>query len=160
MFMYPRRDEGHLRLHTLLFVSQDDDESDEDEETVGGEVRTGRDVDDGEEAREEGLHPQEIDAYWLQRQITRAYGDAIDADESQRLAEEVFATLQVREHVWALCVPYLCPPFSLHVPVACPCAPLCLLFSEGLREGGGQKGQQRGIPVSLLLVSLMVAPWP
>lgn len=78
-------------------VLQDVDEEEEDEEEAGGaELRTGGDADDGEVAKEEGLHPQEIDAYWLQRQITRSYGDNIDADESQRLAELVFETLQVR----------------------------------------------------------------
>jgi len=34
---------------------------------------------------------QEIDAYWLQRRISRAYGDAIDAPRAQQLAEEVSA---------------------------------------------------------------------
>lgn len=75
---------------------QDVEEEEEDEEEhAGAELRTGGDADDGEVAKEEGLHPQEIDAYWLQRQITRAYGDTIDADESQRLAELVLETLQV-----------------------------------------------------------------
>lgn len=37
--------------------------------------------------------PQEIDAYWLQRRIGRAYGDAIDAPRAQQLAEEVLSTL-------------------------------------------------------------------
>ena len=55
----------------------------------------------GEEAREEGLHPQEIDAYWLQRRIARAFSD-IDADTSQKLAEEVLATLQARASLLAL----------------------------------------------------------
>jgi pre-mRNA-splicing helicase BRR2 len=36
---------------------------------------------------------QEIDAYWLQRRIGRAYGDTIDAPRAQQLAEEVLTTL-------------------------------------------------------------------
>lgn len=32
---------------------------------------------------------QEIDAYWLQRRIAKAFGDAIDASKSQELAEQV-----------------------------------------------------------------------
>ena len=66
----------------------------EEERGAGGEVRTELDADAGEEARAEGLAPQEIDAYWLQRRISRAFG-AIDADASQALAEKVLATLQV-----------------------------------------------------------------
>ena len=38
--------------------------------------------------------PQEIDAYWLQRKISKAYGD-IDPNTAQRLAEDVFAALEV-----------------------------------------------------------------
>ncbi|CAL8467727.1 g7265 [Coccomyxa elongata] len=71
----------------------DDEEEGEDELGRSGEVQTGRDVDAGEDEREEGLHPQEIDAYWLQRRIARAFTN-IDADASQKLAEEVLSTLQ------------------------------------------------------------------
>ena len=48
---------------------------------------------------EEGLHPQDIDAYWLQRRVGKAFEDAgtpIDADKSQELANEVFGILQVQ----------------------------------------------------------------
>ncbi len=38
---------------------------------------------------------QEVDAYWLQRRIARAFGD-LDADTAQKLAEEVLSTLQAR----------------------------------------------------------------
>ncbi len=47
------------------------------------------DVDAGEEARDEGLKVQEVDAYWLQRRIARALGPAVDAPRSQALAEQV-----------------------------------------------------------------------
>lgn len=53
---------------------------------------------------------QEIDAYWLQRRISKAFGD-IDPNAAQKLAEDVFEALQVgvaclclqcgREH-WSL----------------------------------------------------------
>lgn len=82
-----------------MFCLQDDEEEGEDELGRSGEVQTGRDVDAGEDEREEGLHPQEIDAYWLQRRIARAFTN-IDADASQKLAEEVLSTLQV--HLFSL----------------------------------------------------------
>ena len=37
---------------------------------------------------------QEIDAYWLQRRISKSFSD-IEADTSKKLAEEVFEALQV-----------------------------------------------------------------
>lgn len=52
------------------------------------------DVDEGEEHVDTGLNVQEIDAYWLQRRISKAFGE-IDANASQKLAEEVFVALQV-----------------------------------------------------------------
>lgn len=59
-----------------------------------GEVRTGADVEAGEEAREEGLKPADIDAYWLQRNISKAYGN-LDENEAVKKSEEVFGALQV-----------------------------------------------------------------
>lgn len=84
-----------------MLVGALQDEEDEGDDELGrvDEVKTGRDADAGEDEREDGLHPQEIDAYWLQRRIARAFTD-IDADASQKLAEEVLTTLQV------------CPTFS------------------------------------------------
>lgn len=66
---------------------------------AAGNVTTGMKDDGGEEEAEEGLHPQDIDAYWLQRRISKANeekGTPIDADRSQELAAEVFRILQVR----------------------------------------------------------------
>lgn len=59
-----------------------------------GEVRTGADVQTGEQSRDEGLKPADIDAYWLQRNITKAYG-SLDENEAVRKTEEVFNALQV-----------------------------------------------------------------
>lgn len=75
----------------------DDDEPDADEEAAGaGGVRAGgADVEAGEEAHDDGIPVQEIDAYWLQRRISRAFGD-IDPTAAQKLAEDTFAALQVR----------------------------------------------------------------
>ena len=53
------------------------------------DLHANMDVDAGEEEEEGGIRVQEIDAYWLQRRIARAYGADIDADRSQELAEQV-----------------------------------------------------------------------
>lgn len=60
-----------------------------------GEVRTGADVEAGEEARAEGLKPADIDAYWLQRNVNKAYNNTLDENEAVKKAEEVFNALQV-----------------------------------------------------------------
>jgi hypothetical protein len=84
---------------------QDDDEADEEgdeEERAGaGGVRTGGvDVDAGEEAGDDGIPVQEIDAYWLQRRVGRAFAD-IDPTAAQKLAEDTYAALQVGGSVGA-----------------------------------------------------------
>ncbi|KAK9842537.1 hypothetical protein WJX81_005041 [Elliptochloris bilobata] len=77
-------------------VEADVDDEDAVAGAAGAEVRTGGDADGGAGARNDGLHPQEVDAYWLQRRIAQAYGD-IDAAASQALAEEVLERLQVED---------------------------------------------------------------
>lgn len=52
------------------------------------------DVDAGEEARDDGIPVQEIDAYWLQRRVSKAFGD-IDPNAAQKLAEDTFDALQL-----------------------------------------------------------------
>lgn len=75
---------------------QFEESSEEDDEDVYGEVRDNEDeADEGEEAnddraihaenlggaeelkKEKALHPLEIDAYWLQRRLSRIYNDAM-----------------------------------------------------------------------------------
>ncbi len=77
---------------------QEDDE-DADVEGDGAEdghaVRTGMDVEAGEEAVDEGIPVQEIDAYWLQRKVAKAFGN-LDPNQAQKLGEDTFAALQVR----------------------------------------------------------------
>lgn len=71
---------------------------------ASGNVMTGMKDDGGEAEEEEGLHPQDIDAYWLQRRVAKAYeetGNPIDADKSQELANDVFSILQACT-VWLL----------------------------------------------------------
>lgn len=82
-----------------MFTLQDpnDDDLDDDTDTMlpPGEVRTGADVEAGEEARAEGLKPADIDAYWLQRNVNKAYSNTLDENEAVKKAEEVFNALQV-----------------------------------------------------------------
>jgi len=92
-------------------------ESDEEggEEDTYGEVREGSDMDDDDEggveadvgmvvsgnltnkegdiniAKDKDLHPRDIDAYWLQRNLSKVYDDAI---MSQKKAEEVLEILK------------------------------------------------------------------
>lgn len=96
----------HVVVARLIDALQDEEDEGDDEPGRVGEVQTGRDADAGEDEREEGLHPQEIDAYWLQRRIARAFTD-IDADASQKLAEEVLTTLQV-----CLCSHWYCSSWA------------------------------------------------
>ena len=44
-------------------------------------------------AKKKDLHPRDIDAFWLQRQLSRFYDDAI---VSQKKADEVLEILKVR----------------------------------------------------------------
>jgi pre-mRNA-splicing helicase BRR2 len=73
--------------------ADEDEEGAEDTDMAAHEVRTGGDVDAGEEDHDSGLKATEIDAYWLQREITK-YFAGIDADAAQKLSEEVFAKLE------------------------------------------------------------------
>ena len=80
-------------------LPQDDPDADDDlaaleAEAARDEVRTGRDIDAGEEAMEQGLKPGEIDAFWLQRNISKAFGK-LDETEAVLKAEEVFQALSV-----------------------------------------------------------------
>jgi len=63
---------GPVPHHTAKLPSQDVEEDGDEEGTEAARnVMTGM-KDDGEgEAEEEGLHPQDIDAYWLQRRIAK-----------------------------------------------------------------------------------------
>ncbi len=72
---------------------------------MSGEVRTtNMDVEAGEDERDDGLRVQEIDAYWLQRRIARAFGEDMDASKSQEVAEQVGAVGWVLRQapIWAL----------------------------------------------------------
>ncbi len=74
----------------------EDDEGDDDgaEDTdAHRDIRTGDDVDAGEEGGDQGLKATVIDAYWLQREISKYFAGA-DADAAQKLSEDVFAKLE------------------------------------------------------------------
>ena len=71
-------------------VQESDDEASEDGNAVDGNVATTMQLDDEEDA--EGVKVTEIDAYWLQRAISEAYGktdESLDAPAAQTLASKV-----------------------------------------------------------------------
>ncbi|KAG8221998.1 hypothetical protein J437_LFUL003378 [Ladona fulva] len=89
---------------------QFEESEEEDDEDVYGEVREEEDEEEGEEAKldvaihaenlgggeeskkeKTGLHPLDIDAYWLQRRLSKFYEDAM---ASQAKAAEVLAVLR------------------------------------------------------------------
>ncbi|XP_044737520.1 putative U5 small nuclear ribonucleoprotein 200 kDa helicase [Chrysoperla carnea] len=89
---------------------QEESEEEDDEEEEFGEVRDEQDEEEGEEARldgtihaenliggteemkkEKSLHPLDIDAYWLQRRLSKIYDDAM---VSQAKAAEVLSVLK------------------------------------------------------------------
>ncbi|KAL6146910.1 hypothetical protein ACLB2K_057586 [Fragaria x ananassa] len=81
---------------------QDDDEEEEEEDGDLGEragsgaMQFGGGIDDVEmQEANEGvrLNVQDIDAYWLQRKISEAFYKQIDAEQCQKLAEEVLGIL-------------------------------------------------------------------
>ncbi|XP_019874429.2 putative U5 small nuclear ribonucleoprotein 200 kDa helicase [Aethina tumida] len=87
---------------------QFEESEEEDDEDMYGEVREEMDIEEGEEAKEDGaihsenlggvdemkkeksLHPLDIDAYWLQRRLSKIYDDAM---VSQAKATEVLNVL-------------------------------------------------------------------
>ncbi|XP_057777180.1 DExH-box ATP-dependent RNA helicase DExH12-like [Salvia miltiorrhiza] len=80
----------------LDMVPEDEEDDDDVTEVDGsGAMQMGGIDDDEEQEALEGmtLNVQDIDAYWLQRQITQAYDQKIDPQQSQKLAEEVLKIL-------------------------------------------------------------------
>lgn len=51
-------------------------------------------------AKKKDLHPRDIDAFWLQRQLSRFYDDAI---MSQKKADEVLDILKVSSKLLVKC---------------------------------------------------------
>ncbi|CAI9118155.1 OLC1v1019682C1 [Oldenlandia corymbosa var. corymbosa] len=78
-------------------VQEDEEEEDDglDADGRGAMQMGGIDDDEMLDANNEGmtLNVQDIDAYWLQRKISQAYGQQIDPQQSQQLAEEVLKIL-------------------------------------------------------------------
>lgn len=70
------------------------DEEDAAAEAAAEEQRQAEMEEAAEDDDKTILHPQDIDAYWLQRRIAGAFTD-IDADWSQKLAEDVLIALAV-----------------------------------------------------------------
>ncbi|XP_050210373.1 DExH-box ATP-dependent RNA helicase DExH12-like [Mercurialis annua] len=84
----------------LDLVPDEEDEEDEDlaepNGSGAGGMQMGGGVDDEDmQEADEGfsLNVQDIDAYWLQRKISQGFGGKMDAEQCQKLAEEVLKTL-------------------------------------------------------------------
>eukprot|EP00850_Spirogloea_muscicola_P007775 SM000040S14787 [mRNA] locus=s40:365737:377479:+ [translate_table: standard] len=75
-------------------VREEGSEGEEEDAVAAARQQLGgaMDVDDDEEGEGEGLNVQDIDAYWLQRKVTQAFGD-IDPQQSQELAEKALQAL-------------------------------------------------------------------
>jgi hypothetical protein len=88
-------------LCVCVCARESQDGSDSDDDGLGEAGRGGMhtmDVDADGDEDDGGINVQDIDAYWLQREVAKAFGDAVKKDErlSQKLAEEVLSTLEVR----------------------------------------------------------------
>lgn len=84
-----------LNLNCILLQELERDEEDEAEAAAAAAANVSQtEGEAGEESEEAGLKPQDIDAYWLQREIGKAFGSQ-DAAQSQKLANEVFNILKV-----------------------------------------------------------------
>lgn len=79
-------------------IVPDDAEEDDDvvEHTGSGAMQMGGEYDDDDSQKANSgktVNVQDIDAYWLQRKISQAYDQQIDAQQSQKLAEEILKIL-------------------------------------------------------------------
>lgn len=90
----------------LVEEIEEGDEDEEGEEEAGNEAGKVRaehaDVDDGVREGKDGsasedIPVQDIDAYWLQRHITRAFGSSLEPTQAQALAEKVAAALESQD---------------------------------------------------------------
>ncbi|GFR50198.1 hypothetical protein Agub_g12366 [Astrephomene gubernaculifera] len=86
-------DEEEEEADEVLDVDEDDEGDEQQRQEADLRTTTMDDVDAGEEARDEGLKVQEVDAYWLQRRIARALGPSVEATRAQALAEQVLSVL-------------------------------------------------------------------
>ncbi|XP_047332165.1 DExH-box ATP-dependent RNA helicase DExH12-like [Impatiens glandulifera] len=81
----------------LDMVQEDEEEEDDMLDGHGSgamQMGGGIDEDDALEGNEGmALNVQDVDAYWLQRKISLAYGQQIDPQQSQKLAEEILKIL-------------------------------------------------------------------
>ncbi|XP_014233112.1 putative U5 small nuclear ribonucleoprotein 200 kDa helicase [Trichogramma pretiosum] len=102
---------GEENIETYGINVQFEESSEEDDEDVYGEVRDNEDEgDEGEEAndnraihaenlgrteemkKEKTLHPRDIDAHWLQRQLNPIYNDAIVSHDKAREVLHILKT--------------------------------------------------------------------
>ena len=82
-----------IKLHVVV-QEEEPDEDDAAAEAAAEEQRQAEMDETAEEDDKDILHPQDIDAYWLQRRIAATFTD-IDASRSQKLADDVLGALAV-----------------------------------------------------------------
>lgn len=92
-------------------------DEEEGQEADDGRELGGMDVDDGDEGGEDGLPISSIDAYWLQRETSKAFDNTLDAQAAQKMADDVMGVLASSDEagvenalVLLLCAP---PPCNL-----------------------------------------------
>lgn len=130
------REEAQTQRHCLMMndtplclqevdelVEEDDGDDEGAEDTEAHrDIRTGNDVDAGEEGGKDGLKAVDIDAYWLQREISKDFA-GIDADAAQKLSEEVFAKLEAgSDQVGHGCGWFVCLIHDLKFAMSILCA--------------------------------------
>ena len=118
---------------------EDLDEEDAAAEAAAEEQRQAEMDEAAEEDEKTLLHPQDIDAYWLQRRIAGTFTD-IDASRSQTLADDVLTALAVGtllgwpafrsrytpEGLFCAEVPIMLLPWSTFCVLCSQCSTLCV----------------------------------
>eukprot|EP00210_Caulerpa_lentillifera_P005576 g5333.t1 len=91
-------EEEEKEIDEIMESDDDQEDTNREEQDIEGRSETAMKVEaevdeSGQDGDKTGLTVQEIDAYWLQRRISKSF-EGIDANASQKLAEQVFEALQ------------------------------------------------------------------
>ena len=120
-------------------LDDDEDEGDDEEGEGGRRGVAGMDVDAGEEGGDDGVPVAQIDAYWLQREVSKAAGYAAsDAEAGRQLAERVLEALADEDE--RAVENRLVPPLRLWLPPlpSCPSLSRRLAAQECERVWGSR----------------------
>ena len=89
-------DEDNEDVYVRTVVDEEDEDILDEDDVAAVRAATGDDMDVDGEYKNGAIPVQEIDAFWLQRRISRTY-DGLDANQAQKLAENVFEELQSKD---------------------------------------------------------------